>query len=342
MSKTRGVWAGAFFALCACGADEPEKAPEDQAIEEVKEYLTDEIGALHAAASELQEAAPAPDADGWNATDDAEAVNKMKAAWAKLRASYEHIEGAIAPFFMPLDEAIDARYDFFIADGPDTNPFDGIGVTGVHAIERILWADQIPATVVEFESQLPNYAAPAFPKDMREASEFKTGLSQQLIDDIGELHQMFEPLAFDLPTAYDGVVGSMREQFEKVKLAQTGEDESRYAAHTLADMRANLAGGKAIFGAFSAMFEAQGEAGKALRDQIDASFARVEAHYDSIQGDAIPEVPATWNPDAPSADDKKTAYGKLFELLSQETNQNSMGSLVSLMNAGAKMTGIQP
>jgi iron uptake system component EfeO len=342
MQGNQGMWAGALLVLCACGADSEDKAPEDQAVEGVKDYVAQEIEALHAAAVELQEAAPAPDADGWNATADKPAVDAMKAAWVKARASYERIEGAIAVLFGGLDVSTDARYDDFIAEAPDSNLFDGQGVTGVHAIERILWSNAIPASTLAFEEGLGDrYSPAAFPATLKEASDFKTGLAQRLVDDTAEMQAQFEPLALDLPTAYGGVLGSMLEQFEKVLLAESGEDESRYAQHTLADMRSNLQGGKAIFAAFAPLFEAKGDAGKALATQIDASFARVEAHYDDIHGDDIPEVPASWDPTQPSAADLETAYGKLFSLLKQETDTASAESLVSLMQAGAEETGIE-
>ena len=60
----------------------------------------------------------------------------------------------------------------------------------------------------------------------------------------------FEPLALDPAAAYGGVVGSMHEQVEKLSLALTGEEESRCAQHTAANMRADLEGGQAIYDAF--------------------------------------------------------------------------------------------
>src|SRR5262245_27483941 len=123
MQGTRGVWALSMLALVACGSDSDDDkqsgTPEDQAIESAKGHVTQELQALHDAAHELEEAAPAPDADGWNATADAAAVNKMKAAWAKARDSYERVEGAIAALFPDLDESSDQRYDFFVENAAD-------------------------------------------------------------------------------------------------------------------------------------------------------------------------------------------------------------------------------
>jgi iron uptake system component EfeO len=81
----------------------------------------------------------------------------MRAAWHRGRTAYELIEGAIAPLFPESDTATDARYDDYLAhlgaDG-DADAFDAPGVIGMHALERISWADQIPAEVSSFERGL--------------------------------------------------------------------------------------------------------------------------------------------------------------------------------------------
>jgi iron uptake system component EfeO len=319
--------------VIACGPD-----PQTAALDGVKGYVTQELGALADAAVALQVAAPAPDADGWNATADAAAVTAMKAEWKKARISYERVEGAIAVLFPDLDAATDERYDGFIAEGEDTNLFDSEGVSGIHAIERILFSDSIPQGVIDFESGLPGYVAAAFPANETEATDFKNALCQRLVDDTASMRDQFAPLALDTATAYRGVIGSMEEQIEKVSLASTGEDESRYAQHTLADMRANLEGGVEIFAAFNASFEAKGAV--ETRAQIEEAFARIDAHYDGLNGDAIPPVPSTWNPDAPSDADLQTEYGQLFTLLSGETDPATETSLVSLMLKGADQLGV--
>lgn len=334
----------AFIAslLCAiasatgCGKNEADH--ESEATLAVKAYVTAELDALHAASLALQAAAPAPDADGWNPTADAAAVTAMKVEWKKARVSYERVEGAIAVLFPDLDAATDERYDGFIAEGPDANLFDGDGVTGVHAIERILWADSHPAATVSFESALPNYTVAAFPVDLTQSTDFKVGLCQQLVDDVQKMKDEFGPLALDASAAFRGVIGSIEEQLEKVNLAASGEDESRYAQHTLADMRANLGGGVATFAAFRTWIEAEG--GDALALEIEAGFAAVEAEYDTITGEAIPAVPATWNPSAPTPADLATPYGQLWTLLNEQADPASTTSVVSRMAEAADLLGI--
>jgi iron uptake system component EfeO len=320
--------------LSACQPDY-----ETDATLGVKAYIEEELDALIAASVDLQGAAPEPDADGWTAASDAEAVGEMRESWLRTRASYEHIEGAIAVLFPHIDESTDARYDGFIELAADEDPFDGTGATGMHSIERILWADAHPPQVVTFESSLPNYREARFPADAAEAQRFEEQLVQRLVDDVETMQGQFAPLALDPAAAFRGVIGSMAEQLEKVTLAATGEDESRYSQATLADMRANLEGGRAIYGEFSAWVRAT-EGGPELDDRIEAGFDRIDAAYDAIEGDSLPPVPEGWNPSDPDPAHLATPYGQLFTLLSRESDPTAASSLVSDMTAAADLVGI--
>lgn len=300
----------------------------------IKAHISTQLDALHAAALAIQAAAPAPDANGWNATDDAAAVAAMRARWKDARVAYERVEGAIAVLFPEYDASTDERYDGFISEAPDTNLFDGQGATGVHALERILWAGEHPAAVVAFESSLPNYEAAAFPSSLEQATQFKTGLCQRLVDDTAAMKDAFAPLALEPETAFRGVVGSIIEQHEKVNLASTAEDESRYAQHTMADMRANLQGGESTFEAFRTVLSARPN-GPALVEKVDAAFARINGGYAAVTGEAIPPLPEGWNASAPTPAMLDTPYGRLFNLLATEVDPAHEGSLVHSMDAAA-------
>lgn len=316
------------LSLFACGTD-----PRDLATEGVKEAVDAELDAFVAAATAIQADAPVPDADGWNADADADAVEALRSDWRRARIAYERVEGAIAVLFPDLDAATDERYDGFLGEGPDDNLFDGEGVTGVHGIERILWSNAIPDAVVTFESTLDGYTVAAFPANESEATDFRDGLAAQLVTDATTMRDDFLPLALDPAAAYEGVVGSMAEQVEKITLATTGESESRYAQHTLADMRANLEGGKAIFLTFEPWLEDVGAT--AERDAVLAGFDRVEAAYAAVAGESLPPVPEGWDPSNPSAEQLATPYGALWSLLSTEADPDSEGSLVASMVAAA-------
>jgi iron uptake system component EfeO len=209
----------------------------------------------------------------------------------------------------------------------------------MHAIERILWADQHAPQVIAFESALPNYREARYPADAAEAQRFQGGLAQRLIDDVDTMRGEFEPLALDPAAAFRGVIGSMAEQLEKVTLAATGEDESRYSQATLSDMRANLEGGRTIYAEFSPWVRSM-DGGAAIDERIAAGFDRLDAAYSAIDGDALPPVPVGWNPSAPDPAHLETPYGQLWQLLSFESDRDAAGSLVADMNAAADLIGV--
>ncbi|MCC6646353.1 MAG: EfeM/EfeO family lipoprotein [Polyangiaceae bacterium] len=340
LRKLTAVTLLSFVSVAGCsssdeGATPAAQSPEQQATLGVKQYVQTNLDALVVAAEEIAAAAPAPDADGWSREKDEAAVDKMRASWRKARVAYERIEGAIAVLFPELDVSTDERYDGFLADTDDTNLFDDQGVTGVHAIERVLWSDSAPARVLEFEKTLlgDKYRAPAFPANEAEARDFKEKLCARLVADTKKMQADFAPLALDLSTAYSGVIGSMAEQVEKADKATGRSDsaeESRYANVTLADMRANIEGGRQIYAAFTPWVTSLGAAAQADHDAVLAGFSRLDAAYAKLPGDALPAVPATWTT-PPSAADAATPFGALFVTLSDEADEKRDASLVAAM-----------
>lgn len=331
----RGVMLSLVVVLCACGPS--AQVAKQSALDDTKAYVASNIDALVTASTALCAAAPAPDADGWNATNDATAVANMKAEWKKARAAYEHVEGSIAVLFGGLDVSTDERYDGFIENAGDDNLFDDQGVTGVHALERILWSDSIPQSVIDFESTLPHYKAAAFPATQQEADDFKNKLCARLVTDVTSMKAQYAPLALDTAAAFRGVIGSMKEQVEKTTLASTGQEESRYAQTTLDDMRANLEGGRVTFDAFSPWIEVVAD--RQLVTDISAGFGRVAAGYAEVNGAAIPAPPATWSATNPSAEDRATPFGKLYTMLEVETALTG-NSVVAKLNTAADKLGI--
>jgi len=328
------VLAGA--SACSNESDGDDADYETQATLDVKNYVSGELAKLTAAAEAIQKAAPAPDDDGWNAESDAAAVENMRKAWKQARIAYERVEGSIAVLFPELDAATDERYDGFIEEAADDNLFDGEGVTGVHAIERILWSNTTPEHVVKFEAELPNYVAAAFPKTKEEAEDFKNGLCAQLVKDTKAMQDGIKATTIDSTSAFWGMIGSVQEQSEKTDLAASGQDESRYAQHTLADMRANLEGARAVFSAFRPWIEDSSDDAKRIQDELDA----LDAAYSEVDGDALPRVPADFNPDKPSEEALESPYGKLWKLLGEKTDETDPESLVSIMGNAATEMGI--
>jgi iron uptake system component EfeO len=235
---------------------------------------------------------------------------------------------------------MDARYDDFLAmlgSAGDSDMFDGSGITGMHAIERILYANVIPPQVVAFESTLLGYAPASFPTTDADAMTFKTGICQRLIDDANSLHAQWVPSAIDLGAAYQGLVSLMNEQKEKVDLASTGQEESRYSQLTLFDLRNNLAGTKTIYALFQPWADARDGSGDDA--MIEAGFGKLDADYGAISGDAIPATPSDWSSDNPTPADLQTPFGMLWESVHQAVDPTTSGSVVFEMNAIATLLG---
>jgi iron uptake system component EfeO len=314
------------------GCSEAPKTPEERALLDVKAYIAGNMDELFAAVQQLQQAVP-PTA--WAGQD----LTPAKTAWKRARKAYEHIEGAIAVLFPDIDYSTDQRYDAFLAqEGPDDDPFDDMGVTGIHAVERILWADAIPAKVVMFEMGLAGYQPAAFPSTDAQAKELHDKLLGRLVKDVGTMREQFKPLALDPAAAYRGVIGSINEQVEKANKAATGEEESRYAQFTLADMRANIEAGVVTYQAFRPWLLSK--MGNELDGKITTGFARLQSAYDQLTGDALPPVPDGWTSVEPSNADLMTPFGMLWQAIEDESDPMIDGSLVQVMAQSADLMGI--
>jgi iron uptake system component EfeO len=322
-------------------APPPPASPEARATDGVKTYVDGQVHALAVAVRALRDAAPAPDADGWSVRSDADAVATMRARWIDARATYERVEGAIAILFPETDSNVDGRLEHVAERFRDDRPFDDRGFVGMHAVERILWSDAIAEPVRAFEAPLPGHDPPRTPRDEAEARAFRDLLCGRLVRDVEVMEHDLAPLALDPATAWRGIVGSIEEQAEKVRFGATGQDESRYAGHTLADMRANLEGGRAVLAAFEAWLDAT-PGGTDARARIAARFDALEAAYREAGGAALPDVPDGFDPDAPSDAHRTTRYGRLFTLLEHDSDPRADGSLASLLRRTGESLGIPP
>ena len=334
----RGVLVAALLVACSSPDDaEPDSKYEARAVSGVHDGTLADIDELLDAVKELQAAAPTPAGRGWDAALDADAIAGMKTAWYRARSAYERSEGLIAPLFPDTDAAIDARYeDFLAASGSDDTPFDAQGVTGMHAIERILWADSTPGYVVELEKSLPGYVPAKMPSTEAEAKAFKAELCERLVTDVTTLRSGWQPLKLHVLIALQGLTSLMKEQREKVVKAASSEEESRYSQRTMVDLRDNLQGTRAAYAHFSPWVVAE----NAAADQrVSAGFGRLDAAYTAIVGDAFPAVPASWSSEEPSATDLATPFGALYTAVTDESNPANQGSLVSDMAAAAAVIG---
>lgn len=304
----------------------------------MKAQIEGELSRWEQASRALAEAAPLPSSRGWDPGEDRAEIEKMKGAWYKAREAYELIEGAIAPTFPESDAATDSRYDDFLSRlGPqgDPNPFDSEGVVGMHAIERILWAEETPEEVVRFEKGLPGYRPARFPENAEEARAFKEQLAKGLVLEIEKLRTQFAPLRLDIAFAYQGLIDLAVEQAEKVDRAATGQEESRYAQSTMKDLRANYEGCLRAYRVFQP--EVQKRVGGAEIDgRVMAGFERLRTAYSRVHSDSIPRPPEGWSTVSPNPAHQSTPFGQLFFAVKRESDPAEPGSLVSELAAVAK------
>jgi iron uptake system component EfeO len=312
-STKRGLGLLAGLLLNACGP------AEQRALDAVQADLRRHAHHLSTSSAALCAAAPT---HGWSATGDAAALATMRAQWAQARNAWESAEGAVAPLFPDLDEALDGRFEGAVEQQPDGDLFDARGFTGLHAVERVLFADAVPAAATRFEQTLgAAWIAPAFPADDAQAAAFRAGLCAQLVADAASLEAQVGPLQLDTATAFRAVIGAVEEQLEKTTDAARGAEESRYARTTLDDLRANLAAARAGFDAFRPWLEQLHQA--ALAARVEAGFVRLAAAYDAVPGAALPEAPAGW-----SSAERSSAFGGLYGVVADETDLKREGSLV--------------
>jgi len=338
--------AGLGLAGLGCSSDKTDADYRSAVVSGMRSGLIADLASLVAASRALQAAAPV--GRGWDATQDAAALAAMRGAWTDCRTAYEHIEGATAPIFPDIDASIDSRYEDALAALPagDPDPFDDQGITGMHAVERILYADVTPARVAQYESMLPGYQPAAFPATDSQAAELKTGLVQKQIDDAQLLHDQWQAATnYDLDAAFSGLISLMDEQREKVDKASTDQEESRYSQTTMADIRHNLEGTQRVYALFQPWITSKPAAGgMPSGEEADAAiqqgFADLQALYATIDGDAIPQPPATWSAVHPTAADLQTPFGQLYSGVVAAVDPNTPGSIVWEMNAAAGLIGL--
>ncbi len=327
--------------VAACGG--PTDADYRQSVaDDMHDALVVDLQQFVKATRALADAAPVAQGRGWDPQQDAVSLAAMRTAWVRARDLYEHVEGAVEPQFPKLDFALDSRYEDVLAQlGPEGDPylFDDVGMVGLDAVERVLYADTTPQGVIDFEMTLGGYRAAAFPATEQEASDFKTKLCARLASDAEALLEGWTSTRLDIGGAYGGLVSLVSEQRDELERATTYSVESRYSQRTMDDLRANLEGVEATYGLFRPWLQSK-QGGTGVDGDIEAGFARIDALYAAVSGDALPPPPPTWDTTAPSAQDLQTAYGQLYSGLVDATDPGRPGTLVTRMNDAAALLAL--
>jgi len=327
--------ATASLAGCVDKTDAEYRADIDA---DIHDSISAELADLVVAARALQAASPSR---GWDPARHADHIIAMRAAWKRTRIAYEHVEGAIKTTFPDVDWLLDMRYEESLAQlghAGDAGLFDGRGTIGMHAIERILFAPEIRSEVTAFERKLAGYVPAAYPATDDEAIAFKTGLVQRLIDDADRLRKRWPTAELDVAAMYRGQIGLMTEQKEKLILAVTAEEESRYSNVTLFDLRNNLDGAQKIYALFRAWVHSKA-AGARSDSRMRTNFDALETAYATTPSDALPQVPAGWSLDHPTEDDLATPFGAMWQTVRRSVDAQDDHSVVFVMNQIGELLG---
>ena len=330
------IIAAASLAACTDRTDADYRA---EIADSMHTSITNYLAQLVTATRRLQTAAPL---HAWDPLADDAAIMDMRDAWREARVAWENVEGAIAPMFAGLNETMDARYEDFLSalalEGErDKYLFDGDGVIGMHAIERILFAPTIRQEVVQYEETLDGYQPASYPVTDIDAIAFKTQLAQRLVDDATELASSWRPEDVDIAAAYKGLIELMGEQQDKVDLSVHGQEESRYSSYTLLDLRNNLTGTHEVYNLFRDWIHSKSLAQSSDR-QILTQFDDLMSAYLTTPGYSLPNAPADWQDD-PSPDALRTPFGVLWQQIRDSVDPMSDGSVVSQMSRIAGLLG---
>jgi iron uptake system component EfeO len=347
MTWTVGIAMTPAMAACSSSSGStsaPTTDAEFQAsvTQGMHDSLQKDLNDLVTAAKALQTAAPD---HPWDQTDPA--VPAMETAWIDARHAYEHVEGATAPVFPMIDTSIDGRVeDFGPAAGTGalmatSDMFGDQGMTGLHAVERILYTSVTPAAVVTYETDLGYVPPQAYPTTQQDADDFKNKLCAKIITDATALLDGWTPSMIDIGSAFSGLTSLMNEQKEKVTKAGLDQEESRYSQRTMDDLRQNLAGTTSIYAVFSPWIKSKA-GGSDVDAKVNASFKDLRTIYNNPQyaGDAFPKPPADWSDVTPSASDLMTPFGQLYTAVDSAVDATKPDSAVSEMNDAAALCGL--
>jgi iron uptake system component EfeO len=314
------------------GCDQP--TPEHASLAHVQASLDATLDDVALQLLDLQAAAP----DGpWAAGEPS--LTTMKTCWSRAHVAYEGVQGALDVLFSDVETTFDTTYTDYLQKNPgDDDPFDDEQFVGAHAIERILWSADQPQPVIDFEFEFDHYTVARYPATADEAQAFKQKLVRRAIDDIRSIQMALAATTLDEASAYHALAGPLPDQLDKVLIASTPEEESRYSQTTLADLRGNLAGERTALGALTPWIDAAG--GGALVTKLGARLDAIQMTYDATMGDALPPVPDMFDPNVPTTDQLATPFGQIYGLLQQENDPDHDGSTVALTSQVADLLKI--
>src|SRR5262249_5528864 len=156
-------------------------------------------------------------------------------------------------------------------------------------------------------------------------------LVQRLIDDAEALATGWRPDDIDIGAAYHGLVDLMIEQRDKVDRAVTGEEESRYANVTMADLRNNLTGTHRVYDLFRDWIRSKASGAESSDQQVVKKLSALMDVYLLTTSDSLPDVPPGWNSSDPTPESLDTPFGALWQQISDSVDPHNSDSVVHEM-----------
>ncbi|MFO0760153.1 MAG: imelysin family protein [Byssovorax sp.] len=332
-----------FLGGAGCSADNDlvlaDAALDAQAAADGKAYLVDRVEALHDHLEALCKAAPAPAADGWVSPRDTPAIQAMRASWHEARRAHQALEGVLLLHFPDLAASLDGSYEDALAAGPDPELVDDRGFTGLHAIERILWADRMPAGVAKEEAALPGALPAAFPSTEEQAIDFRDELCAGAVHDAEELEAAIEGLPLGSPEIQAIARELVEIQADRVIEAGEGHPSSPYAGRSLLDLTDGLAAARAMHEVFLPWLATKAEGPHVAAEAADA-FDRLAMRYMAAGVDALPAPPSGWSDTAYNDEQLQSPFGLIFMAVMNETNLGIDGSVAHSVEEAGALLGV--
>ena len=96
---------------------------------------------------------------------------------------------------------------------------------------------------------------------------------------------------------------------------------------------------KKVYAVFQPWLTSKASPSADLDKAILAGLAALDTSYKAVTGDAIPEPPATWSAESPSAADLQTPFGKLYTAVTNQADAAKSDSVVSKLEAAGLLLG---
>lgn len=335
------------MACVACGStDDSPTGPSDEEYEteiraDLRHGASEDIQLLAQSVDDLCLQAPKldwnPSVPGWDVTKHATAIDGMKVSWKWARSGYQQSKAPLSHQFPDTVARLDARYEDH-SEQVSHDAFTGYAWSGLHAIERILWAGEIPTQVIEFESTLPGYVPASWPVTGQDAAQFERTLCVDLADDLAHLKGHWAVVTLQVDAVFLALASSMSEPRQELLKSVSGADASRYSQRTLADLRDALAGVRKTYEPYRKYLRSK-SGGAKVDTKILAGLDALGSAYAEVPGDTFPGAPTTWSSENPSADDLATPFGKLYQAVDRATDPDDTKSLVYQLNLAKDLLG---